>query len=116
MVKWKTRKFGVISGFRKFWYAQYYHVFSTYELARHIRDNEEKDPNMPYPYHIFTDHPKPTDMVAGYMHYNDVSWVFYFASPALHFIIPAKSKNTYYISCLLRNSYVAGIHMGRLGC
>ncbi|KAH8938261.1 hypothetical protein BDL97_16G072700 [Sphagnum fallax] len=72
MVKWKTRKFGVISGFRKFWYAQYYHVFSTYELARHIRDNEEKDPNMPYPYHIFTDHPKPTDMVAGYMHYNDV--------------------------------------------
>ncbi|CAK9866703.1 unnamed protein product [Sphagnum jensenii] len=72
MVKWKTRKFGVISGFRKFWYAQYYHVFSTYELARHIRDNEEEDPNMPYSYHILTDHPKPTDMVAGYMHCKDV--------------------------------------------
>ncbi|KAH8938266.1 hypothetical protein BDL97_16G073100 [Sphagnum fallax] len=73
MVKWKTRKFGVISGFRKFWYAQYYHVFSTYELARHIRDNEEEDPNMPYSYHILTDHPKRTDMVAGYMHCKDVS-------------------------------------------
>jgi hypothetical protein len=116
MVKWKRRKFGVISGFRKFWYAKYYHVFSTYELARHIRDNEEEDSNMPYSYYILTDHPKPTDMVAGYMHCKDVSWVFYFASPALHFIIPAKSKNTYYISCLLRNSYVAGIHTGRLGC
>jgi hypothetical protein len=116
MVKWKRRKFGVISGFRKFWSAKYYHVFSTYELARHIRDNEEEDSNMPYSYHILTDHPKPTDMIAGYMHCKDVSWVFYFASPALHFIIPAKSKNTYYISCLLRNSYVAGIHTGRLGC
>lgn len=73
MVKWKTRKFGVISGFRKFWYAKYYHVFSTYELARHIRDNEEEDSNMPYSYHILTDHPKPTDMVAGYMHCKDVT-------------------------------------------
>ncbi|CAK9208694.1 unnamed protein product [Sphagnum troendelagicum] len=72
MVMWKRRRFGVISGFRKFWYAKYYHVFSTYELARHIRDNEEEDSNMPYSYHILTDHPKPTDMIAGYMHCKDV--------------------------------------------
>ncbi len=116
MVKWKRRKFGVISGFRNFWFAKYYHVFSTYELARHIRENEEEDSNMPYSYHILIDDPKPTDMVAGYMHCKDVSFVFCFASPALHFIIPAKSKNRYYISCILPNSYVAGIHTGRLGC
>jgi hypothetical protein len=64
MVKWKTRKFGVISGFRKFWFAKYYHVFSTYELARHIRDNEEEDPNKPYSYRILIGEPNPTDMVA----------------------------------------------------
>ncbi len=55
-------------------------------------------------------------MVAGYIHCKDVTFVFYFASSALDFIIPAKSKNTYYISCLLQNSYFAGIHTGRLGC
>jgi hypothetical protein len=64
MVKWKRRKFGVISGFRKFWSAKYYHVFSTYELARHIQENEAEDSNMPYSYHILIDEPKPTDMVA----------------------------------------------------
>jgi len=113
MVKWKRRKFGVISGFRKFWSAKYYHVFSTYELARHIRENEEEDSNIPYSYHILIDDPKPTDMVAGYMHCKDVSFVLFFASPALHFMIPTKSKKTYYISCLLQNSYVAAINMGR---
>ncbi len=113
MVKWKRRKFGVISGFRKFWSAKYYHVFSTYELARHIRDNEEEDSNIPYSYHILIDDPKPTDMVAGYMHCKDVSFVLFFASPDLHFMIPTKSKKTYYISCLLQNSYVAAINMGR---
>ncbi len=64
MVKWKTRKFGVISGFRKFWFAKYYHVFSTYELARHIQENEKYDSNMPYSYYILIGEPKPTDMVA----------------------------------------------------
>jgi hypothetical protein len=62
MVKWKTRKFGVISGFRKFWFANYYHVFSTYELARHIQENENS--NMPSLYYILTGEPNPTDMVA----------------------------------------------------
>ncbi|CAK9208690.1 unnamed protein product [Sphagnum troendelagicum] len=64
MVKWKTRKFGVISGFRKFWFAKYYHVFSTYELARHIQENAEEDSNMPYSYYILIGAPTPTDMVA----------------------------------------------------
>jgi hypothetical protein len=54
--------------------------------------------------------------VPGYIHCKDVSFVFYFTSSALHFITPTKSKNTYYISYLLQNSCVAGIHMGRLGC
>jgi hypothetical protein len=40
--------------------------------------------------------------VAGYIHCKDVSFDFYFASPALHFITPTKSKNTYYISYLHR--------------
>jgi hypothetical protein len=53
---------------------------------------------------------------AGYIHCKDVSFVFHFASPSLHFITPTKSKNTYYISYLLQNSCVAGIHTGRLGC
>jgi hypothetical protein len=51
--------------------------------------------------------------VAGYFHCKDVSFVFYFASPAIHFITPTKSKNTYYISYLLQNSCVGRIHMGR---
>jgi hypothetical protein len=93
MVMWKRRRFGVISGFRKFWFANYYHIFSTYELARHIQDNGEKDSNMPHSYYILIDNPQPTDMVAGYIHCKDVSVVFYFASPALHFITPTKSKN-----------------------
>jgi hypothetical protein len=80
-------------------------------LARHIENNREVDS-----YYILIDDPQPTDMVAGYIHCKDVTLVFYFASSALDFIIPAKSKNTYYISCLLQNSYFAGIHTGRLGC
>jgi hypothetical protein len=64
MVKWKTRKFGVISGFRKFWFAKYYHIFSTYELARHIQENAKEDSNMIYSYYILIGEPNPTDMVA----------------------------------------------------
>jgi len=94
MVMWKRRRFGVISGFRNFWFANYYHIFSTYELARHIQDNEEEDSNMPHSYYILIDNPEPTDMVAGYIHCKDVSFFFCFASPALDFITPTKSKNT----------------------
>ncbi|CAM6006521.1 unnamed protein product [Sphagnum balticum] len=72
MVMWKRRRFGVISGFRKFWFANYYHIFSTYELARHIQDNEVEDSNMPHSYYILIDNPEPTDMVAGYIHCKDV--------------------------------------------
>jgi hypothetical protein len=111
MVKWKWRRFGVIQSCGKVGSTNYYHVFSTYELARHIENNREV-----VSYYILIDAPKPTDMVAGYIHRKDVSFVFYFASSALDFIIPANSKNTYYISCLPQNSYVAGIHTGRLGC
>jgi hypothetical protein len=98
MLLWKGRKFGVISDFRHFWYANYYHVFSTYELARHIEENEKNDSNMlKSSYHILIEKPKHTDMVAGYIHCKDVSFVFYFASPTLDFIIPAKSKKTLYL-------------------
>jgi len=85
----------VINGFRRSLFANYYHIFSTYELARHIRDNEEEDSNVSCSYYRFLiDDAQPTHMVAGYIHCKDVSFVFYFASPALDFIIPAKSKNT----------------------
>jgi hypothetical protein len=98
MLLWKGRRFGVISDFRRFWYANYYHVFSTYELARHIEENEKNDSNMlNSSYHILIEKPKHTDMVAGYVHCKDVSFVFYFASPALDFIIRAKSKKTLYL-------------------
>jgi hypothetical protein len=99
MLLWKGRRFGVISDFRHFWYANYYHVFSTYELARHIEENGKNDSNMlNSSYHILIEKPKHTDMVAGNIHCKDVSFVFYFASPTLDFIIPAKSKKTL---CLL---------------
>jgi hypothetical protein len=99
MLLWKGRRFGVISDFRHFWCAKYYHVFSTSELARHIEENEKNDSNMlNSSYHILIGKPKRTDRVAGNIHCKDVSFVFYFASPTLDFIIPAKSKKTL---CLL---------------
>jgi len=98
MLLWKGRRFGVISDFRHFWYANYYHVFSTYELARHIEEYEKNDSNiLNSSYHILIENPKHTDMVAGYIHCKDVSFVFYFASPTLDFIIPATSKKTLYL-------------------
>jgi len=65
MVKWKGRRFGVISGSRTFLCAKYYHIFSTYKLASKIRDNEAKDSNMAHSYYVLIGDQQPTDMVAG---------------------------------------------------
>jgi len=60
MVKWKWRRFGVFSSCREVGSTNYYHVFSTYELAKHIENNRDV-----HSYYIMVGAPQPTDMVAG---------------------------------------------------